>query len=165
MGPAGDAPVLKAWPVVGPPSVDGFPIRFAGSPLRLLRRDAAVLEPTQEIPPVEVDAPLAADDLGDAATGPKVGGEPERLRALAEPAEDLAFLGPREFAGSRRRWLGLHALHAVPAVGRLPQVDGPFADAEELGDDGDCVTVMKMGEGESPSPFEFGRRAGWSHDR
>jgi hypothetical protein len=26
------------------------------------------------------------------------------------------------------------------------------------------MSVVKMGEGESPSPFEFGRRAVWSHD-
>jgi hypothetical protein len=33
--------------------LDGVRIRLAGAPLRLLGSDAAVLEPTQEVPPVE----------------------------------------------------------------------------------------------------------------
>jgi hypothetical protein len=145
--------------------MDGVRIRLAGAPLRLLGGDAALLEPTQEVSPVEVDAPLAADDLGDAATGPEVGGEAERLRALAEPAEHLALAGRREFALPRRRRFGFHAVNAVVAFGGPPELDGPFGDAEELRDVGNGVAVVKMGEGESPSPFEFGRRAGWSHDR
>ena len=60
---------------------------------------------------------------------------------------------------------GFHAVDAVVPFGRPPELDGPFGDAEELGDVGNGMTVVKMGEGESPSPFEFGRRAGWSHDR
>lgn len=50
-------------------------------------------------------------------------------------------------------------------VRRPPELHGPFRDAEKLGDIGNGVTVVKMGDGESPSPFEFGRRADWSHDR
>lgn len=147
------------------PPLDGFAIGLAGTPLRFLRRDAAIFEPTQQVPPVEVDAPLTADDLRDAAAGPEVGGEAEGLGALAEPVEDLAFLNPRDFAGPGRWRLGFDAVDAVAAFGRLPLVDGPFGDAEELGDDGDRMALVKVGEGESPSPFEFGRRAGWSHVR
>jgi len=150
---------------MGPPSFDGVRVRLAGAPLRFLGGDAAALEPTQEVPPVEVDAPLAADDFGDAAAGPEVGGEPERLRAPAEPAEHLAFAGRRELAVPRRRRLGFHAVDAVVPFGRPPELDGPFGDAEELRDVGNGMAVVKMGEGESPSPFEFGRRAGWSHNR
>src|SRR5262249_20899677 len=112
-----------------------------------------------------VDAPLAADDLGDAATGPEVGGEAERLRALAEPAEHLPLLDRRELGRPRRGWLGGKSGLAVPAVRRLPVLDRSRRDAEKLGDLRDRMTVVKVGEGESPSPFEFGRRAVRSHDR
>lgn len=156
---------MKTRPVVGPPPLDGVPIRFAGLPLGFLRGDAAVLEPAEQVPPVEVDAPLAADDLGDAAAGPEVGGVAERLRALAEPAEDLTFLDRRELGRPRRRRLGVEPGLAEPTIRRLPILDGPRRDAQELGDLRNRMTVVKMGEGESPSPFEFGRRAGWSHDR
>lgn len=144
--------------------MDGVSIGLAGSPLRFLGRDTADLEPTQEVTPVEVDAPFAADDFGNAAAGPEVGGEPERLRTLAEPAEHLTLSGGREFAGPGWRRLGFHAVDAVIPFGRPPELDGPFGDAEELGNVRNGMSVVKMGEGESPSPFEFGRRAVWSHD-
>jgi len=57
---------------------------------------------------------------------------PNDFRALAEPAEDLAFPGPRQLAVSRRRRLGFHAIDAVIALGCPPELDGPFRDAEEM---------------------------------
>jgi hypothetical protein len=138
---------------------------LASGPLRFLRCDAAFLEPTQEITPVEVDAPLASDDLGDTSSRPEVGGEAERLGILAEPAKDLSLLAAREFAGPGRRRFGVEPGFTVFSEGGLPAVDGSFRDIEKLGDFGDGVSVLKFGDREFSPPMKFGSRAGWSHAR
>ena len=150
---------------MGPPLRNGFPIRLPSEALWFLRRDAAVLEPTEQVPPVEVDAPLAADDFSDATTSPEVGGEAKRLGTLAKPREYLSGLDSRQLGGAGWRTLGVEAMAAVATERRLPAEDGPLRDLEELRHFGDRGSVLKVGDGESPPPFEFGRRAGWSHTR
>lgn len=81
-------------------------IRLAGLPLRFLRRDAAVLEPTQEVLTVEVDAPLAADDFGDTAAAwlSKMGGASLRRRSssAAVPGGDRMIDGTQNLKAVQR---------------------------------------------------------------
>lgn len=126
-----------------PKPLHGFGILFASDSLRFLRCNVSVFEPTQQVSQVELNVPLASDDLGHAATGPEVGCEPEGLGTLSEPSQDLAFLSLGEFAGPWWGRLSFEAFIAMEAVIRLPDVDGSFADAEEVGDFGNGVSVVE----------------------
>lgn len=90
---------------------------------------------------------------------------PETLGALAKPCQDDGFLSAIEFAPAWGWYLGPDAVVTVAAVCRVPGIDDPLGDAEELGHLRDGISVPDSENRESPPPFEFGGRAVWSHAR
>ena len=105
---------------------------------------------------MEGDAEARADEVGDAAGSPEIGGEAVVGGLVGKPAEHLGLLPGGEEALAARVRLGGEGVGPGRAVGAHPSVDGDGVDAEELGD----ILLLPAGEdlldAEAPAGFHPG---------
>src|SRR5512135_582371 len=131
-GPPGVGPFFDARPLELEPCGDLLGVALPGDPLGLLRGEATGPHPGAEIPRVEADAELLSDQLGEAWSGPQLGGEPMLRRILGQPASADLLLRRRELGRATRHRSWREPLGALLTEQGEPTPDRPGSDVEEL---------------------------------
>jgi len=112
---------------------------------------------------MEGDLELASDQLGHAASGPKVGGETVAGRFLSQPLADLLVLAGAEVAGSARRGFGSQAHISLGAMPSHPLGDGDRVHAESDGHGSLRLATQNLLNCTAAYGFENGSRSFASH--
>ena len=113
---------------------------------------------------MEGDAEASADEVGEAAGGPEVGGEAVVGRLVGDPAEGFGLLRGGQEALAAGMGLGRKGVGPGHAVGPHPSVDGDGVDAEEISDVFLGPTVEDFCDGEAAAGFHPGPSGEYFHD-
>src|SRR5512135_2735198 len=153
-GPPGAGPFFDAWPLGLEPRGDHLGVTLARDAAGFLRGEAPGAEPGAEIPRVELDAELLADQLRQARPSPQVGREPVLRRLVGQPSSDDLLLGSRQLGWPARCRAGVQTWPTLLPVCGDPPPDGPGVDAEELGDFLGGVPFQDALNGEAAAMFQ-----------
>ena len=113
---------------------------------------------------MEGDAEASADEVGEAAGGPEIGGEAVVGRLVGGPAEGLGLLLGGQEALAAGVGLGREGVWPGRAVGAHPGVDGDGVDAEEIGDVLLGPAAEDFCDGEAAAGFHPGPSGDFIHD-
>jgi hypothetical protein len=131
---AAPAPLVDGGPSLVPPVRDGGFIALPGSTRGLLGTPVKRLAQAADMGGMRGDAKLHAHDGGHASSGPKLAQKTIGFGALLQQGRQAAKLRPSQARWGSRRWpMAQRVCSAVPSACHS-LTDGPFADAEGLGD-------------------------------